>query len=173
VSKKTRRKKRRALAGATQHAYLDNGGVGLDPSSSSVLIFEGAHDVRPIVEVAVARWKQQADAGTAVAALGQLTHAAEEAKLLQKWLDEANGDLEKSPDLPRLATFLFLLIPIRQREHLLGDLEEEFRTKLVPEYGQRWARFYFYSQVVIELITALTKGVTGAVFGFAISRFTK
>jgi len=166
VSTKTRRKKRRALAGsAAQHADLGNGNVLVGPSFPAAAIVEGAHDVEPLAKILAEHAKQQV--------LGNLANASNEAKLLEELWNEAKGGLEKSSGPPRLGTFLFLLIPIRQREHLLGDLEEEFRTTLVPRYGPRWARFYFYWHVVVELTTALTKGVTGAVLGFAISRFTK
>ena len=74
---------------------------------------------------------------------------------------------------PRPAKFMLLLIPLRQREHLLGDLEEEFRTTLVPEYGLRWARIYYYWHVWIEIASAVARGLKGAVIGYLISKFTK
>jgi hypothetical protein len=69
---------------------------------------------------------------------------------------------EQPPSVPTLATFLLLLIPIRDRKNLAGDLEEEFHTKVVPRYGLRWARVYYYWQVAFELATALTRGIPGA-----------
>jgi len=74
---------------------------------------------------------------------------------------------------PKPAEFLLLLIPIRQREHVLGDLEEEFRTILIPKYGIRVARLIYWWHVLLELGKALTTGLTGAAVGWLISKFTK
>jgi hypothetical protein len=74
---------------------------------------------------------------------------------------------------PRVAQFLLLLIPLRQREHLLGDLEEEFRTTLVPGYGLRCARIYYYWQVWVEIISAVARGLKGVVLGYLFSKITK
>jgi hypothetical protein len=60
---------------------------------------------------------------------------------------------------PRLAKFFLLLIPLRQREHILGDLEEEFHNILFPEYGCRWASIYYYWHVLLEIVIALAQGV--------------
>jgi len=45
---------------------------------------------------------------------------------------------------PRAAKLLLLLLPPRDREGMIGDLEEEYRTVLIPEYGIRTARFYYW-----------------------------
>ncbi len=74
---------------------------------------------------------------------------------------------------PLLARFLLLLIPLRQREHILGDLEEEFKTILLQDYGLRWACVYYYWHVSIEVLTAVAHGLKGAVIGYLISKFTK
>ena len=55
---------------------------------------------------------------------------------------------------------------------MLGDLEEEFKTTLVPEYGLRWARIYYYWHVSIEIISAVAHGLKGVVFGYLFSKFT-
>src|SRR5947209_376105 len=34
-------------------------------------------------------------------------------------------------------TFALLLIPKRNREHVIGDLEEEYRTTVLPQYGSK------------------------------------
>ena len=60
---------------------------------------------------------------------------------------------------PEVAKFLLLLIPKKNREGLLGDLEEEYRTILLPEYGVRLARFHYWWHTVI----ALACSVVGAV----------
>ena len=45
---------------------------------------------------------------------------------------------------------LDLLIPKKQRECLLGDLEE-YRTNAIEKYGRAWANFLFWVQVLREI----------------------
>jgi hypothetical protein len=52
---------------------------------------------------------------------------------------------------PRSAKFLLLLIPRRHREHLIGDLDEEYTDIVFPEYGPRKARIWYWWQVVASL----------------------
>lgn len=63
----------------------------------------------------------------------------------------------RSTKPPRAAKFFLLLVPIRTREHVMGDIEEEFNTVLIPEYGLLLARFYYWWHVFLE--------VAGSVFG--------
>src|SRR5262249_12728136 len=56
-----------------------------------------------------------------------------------------------SHELPCTATFLLLLIPKKDRENLVGDLEEEFLTILLPRYGARRARIWYWEQVILSL----------------------
>ena len=76
-------------------------------------------------------------------------------------------------DPPRLAELFLLLVPIRQREHLLGDLEEEFRTVTVPRHGARIAAFLYAWQVMVELVRAIITGLSGVALGWIFSKFTK
>jgi len=57
--------------------------------------------------------------------------------------------LPSSP--PRAAKFILLLVPKRHREHLIGDLEEEYTAMLLPEYGVRRARIWYWWQVAISI----------------------
>lgn len=52
---------------------------------------------------------------------------------------------------PRVARFALLLIPKKNREHLIGDIEEEYQTIVLPEHGKAWARFWYWEQTVISL----------------------
>ena len=61
------------------------------------------------------------------------------------------GDAPRSADPPCVATFLLLLAPKKHREHLLGDLEEEYRTVILARFGLRRARVWFWWQVCISL----------------------
>lgn len=51
----------------------------------------------------------------------------------------------------RASHFILLLIPKRSREHLIGDLEEEYRTKVLPEYGRFWARLWYWEQTILAI----------------------
>ena len=53
---------------------------------------------------------------------------------------------------PRSAEYLLLcLLPRKNREYFMGCLEEEFRTVLLPKYGEFWARVYYWSQAIQSL----------------------
>ena len=52
---------------------------------------------------------------------------------------------------PKAAKFILLLVPRRHRENLIGDLEEEYTTILLPEYGVRKARTWYWWQVTISI----------------------
>jgi hypothetical protein len=52
---------------------------------------------------------------------------------------------------PRLAHFALLLVPKRNREHLIGDLEEEFRTVVLPRHGCFLARCWYFEQVALAI----------------------
>lgn len=65
---------------------------------------------------------------------------------------------------PALAQFLLALVPVRHRETMLGDLEEEYWTRLVPKYGFRKARFWYWVQASYEIggfITRILAGIAG------------
>lgn len=87
------------------------------------------------------------------------------------------GNLEIAPEQspatspPRLGEFILLLIPLSQREHLRGDLEEEFKTIVVPKYGVRLARLYYRWQVLVEVTMAITNGLKGVLCGWLLSKF--
>jgi hypothetical protein len=52
---------------------------------------------------------------------------------------------------PRGAKLLLVLIPRKNREHLLGDIEEEYRTIVLPEFGTSRATLWLWWQVMISL----------------------
>lgn len=51
-------------------------------------------------------------------------------------------------DPPKGAKFALLMIPQKNREHLIGDLEEEYRTIVLPEYGRFRANIWYWVQTV-------------------------
>ncbi len=80
-----------------------------------------------------------------------------------QWIDWEIDLNETAPSPPRLAEFLLLLIPLRQREDILGDLEEEFNTRVVPQYGIFWARLYYCWQVAMEVSIAIVNAMKACV----------
>jgi hypothetical protein len=52
---------------------------------------------------------------------------------------------------PGSAKFLLLLMPKKDRGSLLGDLEEEYRTYVLPEYGPAKARWWYWWQVIASI----------------------
>jgi hypothetical protein len=74
---------------------------------------------------------------------------------------------------PPLPKFLLLLVPKKNREHLLGDLEEEYRTVVLPEYGLRRAQWWYWEQVFISLwpfLWAILKRLAGMALFWKIVR---
>jgi hypothetical protein len=63
-------------------------------------------------------------------------------------LTAGHGEVDRPP---RSAEYILLLIPKRNREHLVGDLEEEYRTKVLPEWGPLRARFFYWEQTAVAV----------------------
>jgi len=53
--------------------------------------------------------------------------------------------------VPDSARFLLLLIPRKDRDNLVGDLEEEFLTRVLPAYGPKLARRWYWAQTIATL----------------------
>ncbi len=68
------------------------------------------------------------------------------------WVLRGILQLFKTPDcsseVPKTAQFLLLLIPKKGRDNLVGDLEEEFLTIVLPRFGPRNARLWYWEQVI-------------------------
>lgn len=62
---------------------------------------------------------------------------------------------------PHAAKFLLLLVPLRNREGIIGDLEEEYRTILVPEYGHPLAKFYYWWHVILTCVSSIAGAIGG------------
>jgi len=54
-------------------------------------------------------------------------------------------------EVPSSARLLLLVIPRKVRENLVGDLEEEFLTRVLPNYGLTLARKWYWQQVITSL----------------------
>jgi DNA-binding CsgD family transcriptional regulator len=67
---------------------------------------------------------------------------------------------------PEFARFLLLLVPKKYRENLLGDLDEEFTTIVLPDYGARKARLWYWWQMIASIapiVWAQVKRIAGLV----------
>jgi len=73
-----------------------------------------------------------------------------------KALDQLEaGQYGAAPAPPKSAKFILLLLPKQNREHLIGDLEEEYSTVVLPEYGERKAQFWYWWQVLNSIAPIL------------------
>lgn len=66
-------------------------------------------------------------------------------------------------DPPQLADFLISLIPVKHRQSLPGDLEEDYRNRLIPRHGLRTARFLYWVQVIYAFSGFLARPLAGIV----------
>lgn len=63
--------------------------------------------------------------------------------------DAAQQLLDEREELPSLAErLLYWVLSKEQREAIPGDLEEEFRTIILPKFGRRYARMWYWKQVL-------------------------
>ena len=81
----------------------------------------------------------------------------EELNLLLKPVAGTGQELKAGP--PKTAKLLMLLIPPENREHLIGDLDEEYTTVLVPEYGPRVAALFYWWHAVFSIAPFLLRGI--------------
>ena len=67
---------------------------------------------------------------------------------------EDGGD--RNAVVPRRAELILcFLLPPATRANMLGDLEEEFRTRMLPIFGVRVARCWYWTQAVRSVIVVL------------------
>ncbi len=77
---------------------------------------------------------------------------------------------EETP--PKSAEFLlYLLLSHEDREALPGDLEEEYRTAILPKFGARRAVLWYWCQVV-RSIWPVISGTVSKLVWWLIKRFT-
>jgi hypothetical protein len=69
----------------------------------------------------------------------------------EEWLLHALDHFAVPPD--RACYLLDLFLGKADREIMRGDLEEEFATSILPRYGERRARFWFWWQTVRTIAT--------------------
>jgi hypothetical protein len=65
------------------------------------------------------------------------------------------GSLETTPPPKAAEKFLYFLLPRRVRENIPGDLEEEYRTIILPKFGPGYAKRWYWMQVVNSLVPIL------------------
>ena len=64
-------------------------------------------------------------------------------------------------DPPRSAEFFISLIPMKYRENLIGDAEEEYWTRSLPRFGPRKARLIFWTQAIHAWLMFLARPLAG------------
>lgn len=64
--------------------------------------------------------------------------------------DPAKQASVKPPSLAEKT--LYLLLHKRHREHIPGDLEEEFQTFILPKFGLRYAKRWYWFQVIRTIV---------------------
>ena len=62
---------------------------------------------------------------------------------------------------PKLAEFFMLLLPMKYRENLVGDAEEEYWTRSLPRFGARKARLIFWTQAIHAWLMFLARPLAG------------
>jgi hypothetical protein len=68
------------------------------------------------------------------------------------------ADAEPRP--PRTAEWLlYVILPASYREYLPGDLEEEFKEIIVPKFGRKSAKFWYYGQVIRSISPIFRRGM--------------
>jgi hypothetical protein len=67
------------------------------------------------------------------------------------WWALSQEQISTAQKCPRSAQFALLLIPKRNREHLIGDLEEEFQTIVLPQYGRFLASCWYFEQAMLAI----------------------
>ena len=85
---------------------------------------------------------------------------------------DAMESAEKQP--PKFGEYLaYLFLPKTDRVTLLGDLTEEY-PKLVKKFGLRWAKVYFYKQVLWSILPLIRKTVIKwGLFGWLVELIRK
>jgi hypothetical protein len=69
---------------------------------------------------------------------------------------------------PRAAEFLLCCcLPKEDRETLIGDLEEEYQTKIFPKFGARKARIWYWCQAVRSIAPLVRNLLIKSSFGTA------
>ena len=66
--------------------------------------------------------------------------------------EDGCGISTQSGQTPRIAKLLLLFVPKQNRECLLGDLEEEFNTVVLPEYGCVIAQLWYWEQALFSFV---------------------
>jgi len=78
--------------------------------------------------------------------------------------DDPEATFGRGPSVPAGAEkLLFLGLSKSEREEQIGDLEEEFRTKIVPRFGLQFARRWYWSQVSRTVAWAVVRRIAATV----------
>jgi hypothetical protein len=83
--------------------------------------------------------------------------------LIRDWLTRpkpTTDQVERTNDQrpPKFAEYLLYFLPKKDREPLLGDLEEEYR-EIYEKFGRRKAAFWYYCQVMMSFLPYIVRGI--------------
>ena len=74
----------------------------------------------------------------------------------------AHKGAQRSVRIPKRAEkLLYLILPQEWRDSLPGDLEEEYRTIIAPKFGRRYARLWYWKQVLVSIWRVLPRRLLG------------
>jgi hypothetical protein len=99
--------------------------------------------------------------GAVVGAIVVLLATLYSDRLIEFLRRPSNRAIESGGSPPRTAQYLLFLVPRRYREGLIGDLEEDYRTRVLPTYGRRWAVVWYWWQVSAAFGHFLLRLLTG------------
>ena len=75
------------------------------------------------------------------------------------------ADRASSPPIAPAERCLCYLLPRRQREAILGDLEEDYRTNFLPKFGAREARRMYWSHFIRSAAATVPPWLWAAILG--------
>jgi hypothetical protein len=88
-------------------------------------------------------WAVGASSQVYVYRMPSIAKPADKSKMVQ-------GSAETHP--PKLAAFLLqILLPARDRNNIIGDLEEAFNSQFVPTFGAKKAAFVYWARAIREI----------------------
>lgn len=71
--------------------------------------------------------------------------------LVGKRLAKLSEDNQRSTPPKPAESVLLWILPKDQRNALIGDLEEEYRTLIVPKLGERAAQWWYWKQAIFSV----------------------
>ena len=80
---------------------------------------------------------------------------------LRTYFSPSKGKTRRTRPPKRAEKLLYLLLPKEWRDSLPGDLEEEYKTIISPKFGRRYARLWYWKQVLVSIWRILPRRIMG------------